>query len=219
MALALFDLDNTLLNGDSDYLWGRFLADGGLVDAATYEAENRRFYEDYKRGELDIQAYLRFQLGFLAGKEREELDRLHQRFMAEVIAPIRLPAASALLEQHRRQGDRLVIITATNRFVTGPIARSMGVEHLLATELEEDGAGRFTGRPRGIPCFHEGKVTRLEAWMALQGETLAGSWFYSDSRNDLPLLQRVAHPVAVDPDPVLETEARRRGWKILSLRS
>lgn len=217
--LALFDLDNTLLDGDSDYLWGRFLVERGLVDEGHYEAENRRFYEDYKRGELDIEAYLAFQLGFLASHPREQLAQWHAAFMASMIRPIILPKAVALLEEHRRQGHVLVIITATNRFVTGPIATALGVEHLLATELEEAGDGRFTGRSRGIPCFREGKVARLEAWLAGHDVALAPGWFYSDSHNDLPLLSRVAHPVAVDPDPTLAAHARERGWPCISLRA
>lgn len=215
--LALFDLDHTLLNGDSDYLWGCFLVQQKIVDGDRYEAENRRYYQDYLHGVLDIRAYLEFQLGHLAGVARERLDEWHARFMAEMIEPIILPKGEALLQHHRDQGDTLAIVTATNRFVTAPIARRLGVEHLLATELEEEN-GLFTGRPRGIPCFQQGKVTRLQQWMAHQGASLAGSSFYSDSRNDIPLLDMVEAPVAVDPDPVLRAHAESHGWRVISLR-
>ncbi|MBF0399863.1 MAG: HAD family hydrolase [Magnetococcales bacterium] len=217
MALALFDLDNTLLAGDSDYLWGVFLVSQNIVDATDYERQNKKFFSDYQAGNLDIQAYLKFQLEILAQHDRETLYRWRARFVAERIVPIVAPQARALLQWHRQRGDTLVIITATNHFVTSPIAELLEVSHLLATELELE-QGRFSGRPAGIPCFREGKVQRLTQWMADNQTTLAGSWFYSDSHNDLPLLTQVSHPVAVDPDQRLAQTAQQAGWEILSLR-
>ena len=218
LALALFDLDNTLLDGDSDYLWGRFLIEQGLVDAETYERENQRFYDQYKAGTLDIQEFLSFQLRPLAEHPPEQLERWRRQYLATHIEPIILPAGRALIEHHRRQGDRPVVITATNRFITGPIAERLGIEHLLATEPEMHD-GRYTGRVAGVPCFQAGKVTRLQQWLAEQSLTLDGAWFYSDSHNDLPLLSRVQHPVAVDPDETLERHARTQGWPVISLRN
>jgi HAD superfamily hydrolase (TIGR01490 family) len=215
--LAIFDLDNTLLNGDSDYLWGQFLTEQHLVDGEAYERENKRFYEDYRKGALDMKAYLAFQLRFLSLHELTALQQWHGEFMEQVIRPILLPQATALLDSHRQAGRTLLIITATNRFVTEPIARQLGVEHLLATELEMAN-GRYTGRPKGIPCFQNGKVTRLQEWLAKQGGTLGATWFYSDSHNDLPLLHWVDHPVAVDPDEILRQQAQAKGWPIISLR-
>jgi HAD superfamily hydrolase (TIGR01490 family) len=217
MPLALFDLDNTLLAGDSDYLWGCFLGQLGVVDRDNYERENQRFYDDYRAGRLDIMAFLAFSLRPLSQHARDELDAWHLRFMRERIEPLVTPAAEALVQRHREAGDTLVIITATNAFVTAPIARRFGIPHLIATEPEV-ADGRFTGRVAGVPSFREGKVARLEAWLDEQGETLAGSTFYSDSHNDLPLLERVDHPVAVDPDDVLARHARDRGWPLISLR-
>ena len=217
MALALFDLDNTLLAGDSDYLWGRFLVEQGIVDADTYERENQRFYDDYREGRLDIQAFLAFSLRPLAEHDPERLHQWREEFLRLMIDPIILPAARELVERHRQAGDTLVIITATNRFVTGPIAERFGVDHLLATEVEMKD-GRYTGRSTGIPCFQDGKVERLEAWLAETGHSLAGSSFYSDSHNDLPLLERVERPVAVDPDEILRHHALGHGWPVISLR-
>ena len=217
MGLALFDLDNTLLSDDSDYLWGCFLVERGLVDAATYERENQRFFQDYREGCLDIQAYLRFQLGFLARHDLATLHTWRAAFVEERIRPIIAPGTPDLLATHRARGDTLVIITATNRFVTAPIAERLGVSHLLATEAEMRD-GRYTGNPLGTPCFREGKVERLDAWLRQRGEGLEGSSFYSDSHNDLPLLERVERPVAVDPDPRLREHAQRRGWPVISLR-
>lgn len=217
MPLAIFDLDNTLLSGDSDYLWGQFLGELGAVDRASYERENERFYEDYREGRLDIMAFLAFSLRPLSQYPREQLDTWHRRFMREKIEPLITPAAQRLVERHRADGDTLMIITATNAFVTGPIAARLDIPHLIATEAETQG-DRFTGRVAGIPSFRDGKVRRLESWLAENAATLDGSWFYSDSHNDLPLLERVSHPVAVDPDPVLAEQARRRGWPLISLR-
>jgi HAD superfamily hydrolase (TIGR01490 family) len=217
MSLAIFDLDNTLLADDSDYLWGQFLVEQGLVDAELYQRENQRFYEEYKAGTLDIMEFLAFSLQPLTRHSQAELAQLHERFMQQKIAPIMLPAAQTLLEKHRAQGDTLLIITATNRFVTAPIAARLGVDNLLASDPEmiDD---RYTGRVAGTPCFREGKVTRLKAWLTEQQQNLANSWFYSDSHNDLPLLEMVTHPVAVDPDDTLTTHAEARGWPIISLR-
>lgn len=217
LELAIFDLDNTLLGGDSDYLWGRFLVRKGLVDGELFERENQRFYDEYKAGTLDIHEFLRFSLKPLTEHEPEVLESWRRVFMEEMIAPIILPKARALVDRHRAEGRRSLIITATNRFVTEPIAEAFGVDDLLATEPERVN-GRYTGRVAGIPCFQEGKVQRLEAWLAEHGGDLKGSWFYSDSHNDLPLLERVDHPVAVDPDATLAAAARERGWEILSLR-
>lgn len=217
MALAIFDLDNTLLAGDSDYLWGLWLAEQGLVDGAHHERENARFYREYKEGRLDILEFLRFSLGPLSAHPLAQLHAWRERFLAEKIRPIVLPAARALLDRHRQAGDTLVIITATNAFVTAPIAAYLGVPHLIATEPELRD-GRYTGAVAGVPCFQAGKVIRLRQWLETQGGSLEDSCFYSDSHNDLPLLEQVRHPVAVDPDPVLESHARARGWPIISLR-
>lgn len=217
LGLAIFDLDNTLLAGDSDYLWGRFLVEQGVVDAGHYERENLRFYREYQAGRLDIHEFLRFQLRPLAELDPDILQQLRERFMEEKIRPIILPKGRALIEKHRAAGDVPLIITATNRFITGPIARELGVGELLATEPEKAN-GRYTGGVAGIPCFREGKVARLETWLEAHGLDLADSWFYSDSHNDIPLLSRVTHPVAVDPDETLARHAWKRGWPVISLR-
>ncbi|MDQ5911755.1 MAG: family hydrolase [Pseudomonadota bacterium] len=216
MSLAIFDLDNTLLGGDSDYLWGRFLVEQGLV-GEHYERENQRFYGDYEAGTLDIYAYQAFMLQPLTGRPLCELNAWRERFMADKIEPIMLPKADQLLNQRRNTGDTLLIVTATNRFITEPIAERLRVPHLLATEPEMID-GRYTGRTVGLACFQQGKVSRLETWLAETGHNLAGSWFYSDSHNDLPLLNRVTYPVAVDPDAKLARHARECGWPIISLR-
>ncbi len=217
MSLALFDLDNTLIGGDSDHLWGSFLVDRGVVDGALYARENDRFLRAYEAGELDIHEFLAFALKPLADNEPETLRRWREEFVGSGIHPIVLPAARSLVEWHRRRGDTLMIITATNRFVTEPIAALFDIPHLLATEPEWRN-GRFTGRCDGTPTFREGKILALEQWLAERGEQLAEASFYSDSRNDLPLLERVSHPVAVDADPALEAVARERGWPRLTLR-
>ena len=221
MRLALFDLDNTLLAGDSDYEWGQFLVDRGVLQREAYEAQNRAFYEQYKAGTLDIHEFLGFALRPLADHAPEELERWHREFMKQRIAPMMLPAARALVRRHLDGGDLCAIITSTNSFVTRPIAREFGVEHLIATEPESRD-GRFTGRVAGIPCFREGKVKRLDEWLAGRGKRLgdfAESTLYSDSHNDLPLLERVSRPVAVDPDEKLAAVARKRGWAMISLHS
>ncbi|MEK8090400.1 HAD family hydrolase [Thermithiobacillus plumbiphilus] len=217
MTLALFDLDNTLLTGDSDHAWCEFLIEQGVLDGDSFRARNEQFYADYLAGTLDIHAFLDFQLRPLADNPPEALNRWHADFMASCIEPMITPAARALIAQHRELGHELVIITATNRFVTGPIARALGIQHLIATEpAMED--GRYTGKVEGTPCFREGKITRLEAWLANTRHSLEGSYFYSDSHNDLPLLQRVEHPFAVNPDDKLRAHAQAAGWPILDLR-
>ena len=218
MRLALFDLDNTLLAGDSDFEWAQFLIAQGVLDREVYEARNQQFYDQYKAGTLDIHEFLDFQLKPLARHDRAQLDAWHADFMRSRILAMVAPGTPALLERHR---DAVrVIITATNSFVTRPIASHLGVEHLIATEPEQiDGA--FTGQVSGLPSFRDGKVRRLDQWLAERGQTWADvedSWFYSDSLNDLPLLERVRHPVAVDPDPTLRAHAEARGWTVLSLR-
>jgi HAD superfamily hydrolase (TIGR01490 family) len=220
MNLALFDLDNTLLACDSDYEWGQFLVDRGVLDRHAYEAQNAAFYEQYKEGSLDIHEFLGFALRPLAEHTPEDLGRWHADFMAARIRPAIGAAARALVRRHLAAGDLCAVVTATNSFVTGPIAREFGVPHLVATEPEHS-AGRFTGRVAGIPCFREGKIARVETWLAAHGRRLQDfpqSSFYSDSHNDLPLLERVSRPVAVDPDAALAAEAGRRGWPVISLR-
>ena len=220
MNLALFDLDNTLLDGDSDYEWAQFLIDEGVLERDTYEARNNFFYDQYKAGTLDIFEFLDFQLAPLALYPRSQLDAWHARFMKSRIEPIMLDRARALVDSHQKRGDLCAIVTATNSFITAPIAAAFGIAHLIATEPEARD-GQFTGKPAGTPCFREGKITRLEAWLAGQGMALASfdeSAFFSDSQNDLALLLRVTRPVAVDPDPVLLQAARDRRWQILSLK-
>ncbi|MDH5785024.1 MAG: HAD-IB family hydrolase [Chromatiales bacterium] len=217
MSLAIFDLDNTLLGGDSDYLWGHFLVEQGHVDGERYERENQRFYDEYKAGTLDIYEFLRFSLKPLAEHDITTLQQWHRQFMEEKIQSIMLPKAAKLLQKHRNSGDFLLIITATNSFVTAPIAELLGVDHIIATDPELVD-GRYTGEVSGTPCFQQGKVIRLKEWLAQSGHNLAESWFYSDSHNDLPLLEMVTHPVAVDADETLAAHADRRGWPHISLR-
>ena len=220
MRLALFDLDNTLLAGDSDYEWGQFLVDHGVLEREVYEAQNRTYYEQYVAGTLDIHEYLGFALRPLAEHAADELERWHAEFMRLRIRPMIMPAARALVRRHVDAGDLCAIVTATNSFVTAPIAREFGVGDLIATEPETRD-GRFTGRVAGTPCFREGKVRRVDEWLAGRGQRLEAfpeSAFYSDSHNDLPLLERVTRPVAVDPDAALAAEAGRRGWAVLTLR-
>lgn len=215
--LVLFDLDNTLLAGDSDFEWAQFLIEQGVVDREVYEAHNLSFLRNYQAGTLDIHAFLDFQLKPLSRHPRSQLAKWHREFMEIKIRPLIRDKARSLVERHR--GDLRVMITATNSFVTAPIAHEFGIAELIATEPEEQN-GEFTGAVRGIPCFREGKVANLEAWLAGRGRALADyseSWFYSDSHNDLPLLERVSHPVAVDPDETLRAHAGRRGWPIITL--
>jgi HAD superfamily hydrolase (TIGR01490 family) len=220
MHLALFDLDHTLLPIDSDYEWSRFLVRIGALDGDSYERENDRFYRDYQAGTLDIAAFLRFQLAPLAAHPRPTLDAWHRRYMAEVVEPSILPAARELVARHREHGDLIALVTATNAFVTAPIARAFGIEHLVATAIEQAPDGRYTGRPDGTPSFREGKIVRTAQWLASLGHALEDferSWFYSDSRNDLPLLERVTDPVATNPDEVLHATAIDRGWPVIRL--
>ena len=218
MQLAIFDLDNTLIGGDSDHAWGEFLVTRECVDGERFRSENDRFYRDYQRGDLDIFAYLSFALEPLAQLSRGQLQNLQREFMHEVIGDIWLPHAETLIQHHRDAGHHIMIITATNRFVVEPIATRLGVDTLLATEPEEVD-GKFTGRVAGEPCFQEGKVVRLRQWLDQHPRYAEGEkWFYSDSINDLPLLQQVEHPVAVDPDAQLRDEAQARGWRVISLR-
>jgi len=217
--LALFDLDHTLLSGDSDYEWAQFLIERGMLERAEYEAKNDHFFRQYKEGRLDIHEFLDFQLAPLARHPREELDRWHAEFMRVKIRPIVRAKGKDLVRKHLAENHLCAIVTSTNAFITGPIARELGVPHLLATELEVRD-GRFTGKPSGTPPFRQGKVTRLAEWLGGRGQSLASfaaSWFYSDSHNDLPLLEYVERPVAVDPDPELKKAALERGWEIISL--
>ncbi|MDH5388828.1 MAG: HAD-IB family hydrolase [Gammaproteobacteria bacterium] len=218
MALALFDLDNTLLTDDSDYLWGCFLSDKGLVDKELYEQANLRFYQEYKQGTLDIHEFLNFALTPLAENDFDKLQALHTEFMESLIRPVMTRAGQDKIKQHREQGDTIVIITATNSFVTGPIAKAFGVDHLIATEPEIID-GQYTGKVSGTPCFQQGKITKLDEWLEQTGKNLQDSYFYSDSHNDLPLLEQVAHPIAVDPDDQLRAIALERNWEVISLRN
>jgi HAD superfamily hydrolase (TIGR01490 family) len=215
--LALFDLDNTLLGGDSDHAWGDYLCERGILDGIAYKARNDDFYQDYLTGSLNITDYLNFSLEILGRTEMAQLEQWHREFMRDCVEPIILTKGEALLAEHREAGDKLLIITATNRFVTAPIAARLGVDTLLATECEM-ADGRYTGRTTDVPCFKEGKVTRLKRWLGETGLSLADSSFYSDSLNDLPLLEQVTRPFAVDPDPKLRAEAEKRGWPVISLR-
>ena len=217
MALAIFDLDNTLLAGDSDYLWGAFLTEHGIVDEEEFERENERFYREYKEGSLDIYEFLRFSFRPLRDNRPEDLERWRHEFLQEKIDPIILPKARELVERHRGAGDELLIVTATNEFVTAPIAERLGIENLIAT-IPEQKDGRYTGEVQGTPSFQEGKVARLLDWLQEARSDLAGSIFYSDSHNDIPLLERVDNPVAVDPDEHLQRHARGNGWPVISLR-
>lgn len=216
LSLAIFDLDNTLLAGDSDYLWGQYLVRQGVVDGKTYEETNQRFYDEYKAGRLDIYEFLAFSLHPLTLFSTAQLREMHTQYMHEMIDPLITPSALSLVDKHRQRGDTLMIITATNSFITRPIAQAFGVHYLLATEPEMiDGC--FTGKVSGTPCFQEGKVKNLHQWLHTHNMTLTDSTFYSDSHNDLPLLYEVTHPVAVDPDPQLREVAESRQWPILAL--
>ena len=220
MNLALFDLDNTLLAGDSDFQWGQFLMEEGLLDRETHQAQNIQYYEDYKVGKLDIYAFLEFQLKPLTRYRRARLDKLHERYMERKVRPMMTAKSIDLVEKHIANGDLLMIITATNGFVTMPIAKAYGIDNLIATVAEEIN-GEFTGHVVGLPSFQEGKVTRLNEWLTERGQALADfetSWFYSDSHNDLPLMELVDRPVAVDPDVVLRVHAVEQSWPVISLR-
>ncbi len=220
MNLALFDLDNTLLSGDSDFEWSQFLIEQGVLDRELFEAKNLAFYEQYKAGTLDIHEFLDFQLKPLSRHARKVLDEWHAEFMRRKVRPMMGAKARDLVAKHQAAGDKCVIITATNSFVTAPIAREFGVAHLIATDPEES-AGEFTGNVAGVPSFREGKVVRMENWLAEHGwswKSFDETCFYSDSLNDLPLLSKVKHPVAVDPDATLRAHAEKQGWPVISLR-
>ena len=220
MNLALFDLDNTLLSGDSDFEWSQFLIEQGVLDRELFEAKNVAFYEQYKAGTLNITEFLDFQLKPLSRHARKVLDEWHAEFMRCTVRPMMLQSARDLVSRHKAVGDVCVIVTATNSFVTAPIAREFGVENLIATDPEQKD-GEFTGRVAGVPSFREGKVLRMESWLAERGWNWGSfneSWFYSDSLNDLPLLAKVKHPVAVDPDETLRKHAQNQGWAVISLR-
>ena len=222
MNLALFDLDNTLLSGDSDFEWAQFLISKGVVDRELQEARNIQFYEQYKAGTLDIYEFLIFQLAPLTRHSRAELDAWHREYMAKHIRPIIGEKARQLVQQHLTNGDLCAIVTATNSFVTGPIARELGIPHLIGTIAAvnpENGA--FSGGPRGTPAFREGKIERVEAWLEALGlcwSSFDDSYFYSDSHNDLPLMGKVKTPAAVDPDDKLRQQSSEMGWKIITLR-
>ena len=220
MNLALFDLDNTILAGDSDYNWSRFLIQEGYLDGAIHAEKNEKFYADYKAGTLDIFAFVEFQFKPLARNPRTVLNQLLKKYVEEVIKPMITEKARALVKRHQEEGDLIIVITATNSFITKPIAELFGIENLIGTDPEEK-EGEFTGKVTGLPSFKEGKVTRLEAWLKGKNLSLASfeqSYFYSDSHNDLPLMQKVTHPVAVDSDDILSEYAKSKGWPQISLR-
>jgi HAD superfamily hydrolase (TIGR01490 family) len=218
--LALFDLDNTLLSGDSDFEWSQFLIEQGVLDRELFEPMSHAFYEQYKAGTLNIAEFLEFQLKPLSRHARKVLDAWHAEFMQSKVRPMMGVKARALVDKHKAAGDVCVVVTATNSFVTAPIAREFGVEHLIATDPEEKN-GEFTGAVAGVPSFREGKVVRMEQWMSARGwdwNSFTETAFYSDSLNDLPLLSKVSRPVAVDPDPTLRAYAEKQGWAVISLR-
>ena len=217
MALALFDLDNTLIAGDSDHSWGQFLVDGGHVSEVFYKEQNDKFLLDYVAGKLNIYEYLKFSLGFLSETPLTRLIDLRNKFIKNVINPLQLPKAKALLETHRDAGDQLVIITSTNSFIVQPICGMLGVTDIISTDLVTSD-GEFTGEVQGVVPFQEGKVIRLNSWLSKTNVSLKNSWFYTDSVNDIPLMQIVSNPVAVDPDDKLYNIAKDRNWKIISLR-
>ena len=218
MALAIFDLDNTLIAGDSDHSWGEFLVDQNIVDRQLYKKMNDKFYADYESGWLDIFAYLEFSVEPLTQFSLQELDILHQQFMRDVIEPMKLDQAETLINHHRQAGDRILVITSTNRFIVEPICKSLGINEIIATDLQIID-GKYTGKVDGTPTFKEGKVERFNQWLREQNTNNEGSYFYSDSINDMPMLLEVTYPIAVDPDPALRKEAESRHWEIISLRS
>ena len=218
MALAIFDLDNTLLSGDSDYLWGEFLVEQNIVDGESYQKSNQDFYDQYLAGTMDIFEFSAFQFKPLADNSMMDLIQWREQYLAEKIAPIILPAAQKLIAKHQQQGDTLLIITATNSFITAPIAAQLGIPNLIATEAEMIN-GVYTGKVSGTPSYQQGKVSRLNEWLLEHNQSLEGSYFYSDSHNDLPLLELVEQPIVVDADAKLLAIAKQRDWKVLSLRS
>ena len=217
MALALFDLDKTLLDGDSDFEWGQFLVNKNLVDEKEYARANKYFYEEYQRGTLDIIEYTAFSFKPLSIRSRTELNDLHDEFMQLIIIPMIRSNSQTTVNKHQAQGDTTIIITATNSFITQPIADHFGIQHLIATEPKIIN-GNYTTEIEGTPCFQGGKVVRLNEWMKINNKNLEGSYFYSDSINDLPLLEVVENPIVVDPDKRLEETAKERGWSIISLK-
>lgn len=220
MNLALFDLDHTLLPIDSDFEWGQFLVRTGAVDAVEYDRRNREFFAQYQAGTLDPVEYLEFTLGTLAAFPRAKLDAMHAQYMAEVVAPALHPAARALLQKHFDAGDLVAIVTATNHFVTAPIAKALGVEHLIAAMPEVDAEGNLTGKLLGTPTQGPGKIVHTKAWLEKMGKTLEDFdtvHFYSDSHNDLPLMSIVSHPVATNPNQQLKTHAAAHGWPLIDL--
>lgn len=214
MTLAIFDLDNSLLSGDSDHSWGEFLVDKGIVDEEHHSRTNAAHFADYNAGKLNFEEFIAFQLAPLKENPRDLMENIREEFLREIIQPMISDNARALVSQHQNQGHTLMIITATNRFITRPIADKFGIDLLIATDVEEID-GRFTGRTIGIPCFAEGKVHRLNDWLVGKTENLLDSWFYSDSHNDLPLLRLVDNPVALNPDRRLRQEAERKRWRII----
>ncbi len=221
MRLALFDLDHTLLSGDSDYEWAQFLVAKKVLDPEVYQAKNDDFYAQYKAGTLDIYEFLDFQLQALADNPRAQLDAWHREYMETRIRQFIDERATELVRKHQEARDLCVVVTSTNSFVTGPICLELGIQNLIATIPAQEN-GRFTGKPRGIPAFREGKITRLEEWMESMGlwwDNFERVYFYSDSHNDLPLLLRVSHPVAVNPDETLLRHAQAAGWPVLDLHS
>ena len=217
MSLAIFDLDNTLIGGDSDFLWGEFIGEEGIVDANAYRKKNEYFYQQYDLGTLDIYAWLEFCLEPLSRYSMSELQEFHHRFMIQKIEPIMLDKAQNCINRHKERGDTVLVMTASNSFVTAPIVKKYGINHLLATEPEIK-AGRYTGGVSGMPCFQAGKIDKLMPWLQKNEETLTGSTFYSDSHNDLPLLELVDNPVAVNADKILTKIAEKKGWEILNWR-
>ncbi|XOV86087.1 MAG: HAD family hydrolase [Pseudomonadota bacterium] len=217
MALAIFDLDETLIGIDSDHAWGDFVADRKLVDPDQHRALNAAFYEDYKAGRLDVDAYYKFSCSVLAARPLPDLLSLRAEFIDEKIRPQILPRALELIESHRTRGDSLLVVTATIEFITAPIVALFGITQLIAP-MPEMSDGSYTGNISGVPSFREGKVTRIHQWLAQTGESLVDSYCYSDSRNDLPMLELADHPTAVDPDPRLREIAKARKWPIISLR-
>lgn len=218
MKLAIFDLDNTLLAGDSDYLWGQFLVKKQIVDSDYYQQRNEFFYDEYKKGTLDILEFLDFQLEPLTRFTMIELKQLHDEFMESEISKIILPKAIELINKHKAQDHAVMIITATNSFVTGPIANALGIDKLIATEPEVVN-NRYTGKVSGTPCFQQGKVERFNHWLNAINVPCDATWFYSDSHNDIPLLEKVTTAVAVDPDDKLSAYAKSKGWEEISLRN
>ena len=220
LQLAIFDLDNTLLNGDSDYNWSLFLIEHGVLDSDLYKERNEQFFKEYQSGNLDVFAYCEFQFKTLKDNPRELLDELRSDYVKKIINPMITKEAKDLVESHRKENHKLLIITATNSYITRPIADLFGIEDLIGTDLEELN-GEFTGKVSGLPSFQEGKIIRLNSWLEKRGlifEELEKTFFYSDSMNDIPLLEKVSNPVAANPDEILEKKAIKENWPIIYLR-